>query len=348
MLLDAKVIEGAYVHDILEQPEALRRTLAALEVLPGLKRIAKEISVGQYRRIVLTGMGSSLFGLYPLHLDLSARGYPSLLVETAELIHYLEPVLGERTLVIAVSQSGESAEIVRLTALVNGRCKMIGVCNYDDSRLAKCADALVLLQAGAESAVSCKTYVSTLMALRWLSAVLMGDPVGPACDLLQDAAPAVSRYLADWRRHVADISLLLEPIRQIFVTGRGPSLATAQTGGLILKEATRSAAEGMSCAAFRHGPFELLSRKVLVAIMAGDSRSEPLNRRLAADVRDSGGIVAVIAPDAMGPWKVPNVSEAVRTIVEILPVQMLSLALAARNGEEAGRFALAKKITNIE
>ncbi len=344
MLLEANVIEGAYVRDILEQPDALRRTLAGLEITPLLQRIA----AGQYRRIVLTGMGSSLFALYPLYLHLIANGHPALWAETAELIHYLEPVLDESTLVIAVSQSGESAEVVRLTALLSGRCRMIGVCNNPNSRLAKCADAVVPLQAGAESAVSCKTYVSTLLALRWLGAVLTAEPLAPICQLLAESTPAVRRYLADWRQHVADIGSVLEPIRQIFITGRGPSLATAQTGGLILKESTRSAAEGMSSAAFRHGPFELLSRQTLVVVMAGDSRSEALNRKLATDVRQAGGTAALVAKDTSAPWKIPDVPDAVKPIVEILPVQMLSLALAARSGTEAGKFALATKITDIE
>lgn len=143
--------------------------------------------------------------------------------------------------------------------------------------------------------------------------------------------------------------VLSERIERIFVTGRGPSLAAARTGGLILKESTRFAAEGMSCAAFRHGPLEALGPNVLVTICEGDSKTAELNRTLARDVESGGGRVAILGPSSVRAacyWH--EVSAAIRNVMEILPIQMLSLALAARIGREAGRFEKATKITSTE
>jgi len=138
-------------------------------------------------------------------------------------------------------------------------------------------------------------------------------------------------------------------VKQIFVTGRGPSVTTALTGGLILKESTRSSAEGMSCAAFRHGPFEMLGAQVFVLVLAGDARSRFLNQRLAQDIELAGGRSAVVDVDAdLAAFRIPQVPDVIRPVVEILPVQMISLALAARSGREAGRFELASKITSVE
>lgn len=350
MQLERNIIEGPYLQDILQQPEALRRTLAGFEDQAELRAVARTLASGEYKRVVLTGMGSSLHALYPLHLTLSNRGLPSLLIETSELIHYLTNILTEDTLVVAVSQSGQSVEVVRLLEMTEGRLPLIGVTNNANSALARQAQIHLPIQAGSESSVSCKTYLASLLALEWLGAILTGaENLASAKRVLSLAAPAVEAYLSDWRQRVEALCDIIDGVRQIFVTGRGPSIATALTGGLILKESTRFAAEGMSCAAFRHGPFETVGPHVMVVIMAGDSRSRPLNRRLAEDVQSAGGKLALIDTDSSQTvFRIPELPALIRPVVEMLPVQMISLALAACSGREAGRFELASKITSVE
>jgi len=349
VLAQCNVIEGAYFRDILQQPDALRSTVEGFEESRDLRKVTAALERGEFDRVVLTGMGSSLYALYPLHLALSSHGLPCLHLETSELIHYLPRALGPRTLLVAVSQSGESVEIVRLLEMAGGRVPVIGVTNDASSQLARQASAVVLTRAGVEASVSCKTYVTSLAALEWLRASLLGEDIGRTRETLRSAAPAVETYISGWRQHVDELLTVFSPIRQLFVTARGPSVASALTGGLILKESARFPAEGMSCAAFRHGPFETLGGHVMVLVMAGDSRAQHLNHQLAADVEEAGGKAAVIDVQARrAAFRIPAVPEAVRPILEILPVQMVSLALAARAGFEAGRFELATKITAVE
>ena len=157
------------------------------------------------------------------------------------------------------------------------------------------------------------------------------------------------QYLARWREHVIELVPLLKDVTSIFVTGRGDSLATAGTGGLILKESTRQPAEGMSAAAFRHGPLEMAGENVLVLVIEGSESVAALNRRLVADITRGGGRAALMTTSDFTAkvFRLPMVPESVSPMIEILPVQMLSLALAARDGFEAGRFVRASKITNI-
>ena len=138
-------------------------------------------------------------------------------------------------------------------------------------------------------------------------------------------------------------------VTSIFITGRGDSLAAANTGGLILKESTRQPAEGMSTAAFRHGPMEMAGENTLVVVFEGDESVAALNRRLVADITNAGGRAALVTPlePIAEVFRLPKVPDAVRPILEILPVQMLSLALASRGGFEAGCFVRASKITVI-
>ena len=270
-------------------------------------------------------------------------------METAELLHYQQRLLESDSLIIVVSQSGQSAEIVALADAVRGRAPLIALTNTSASPLASSADVVLHMHAGPEATVACKTYVCSLLVLEWLGALLTGQDAATVREELSHAAPAVERYLAHWREHVASLAEQLVPVRRIFITGRGRSLAAAENGGLILKEAMRFHAEGMSCPAFRHGPFEVLRDEVLVIVMAGDSRTASQNRRLADDITRAGGRAAVVdSQDAAPRFLIPESSERVRPILEILPVQMITLALGVIGGRQPGSFALNTKVTTTE
>ena len=123
------LLEGEYLRDLLEQPEALRKTLGALYKSAPLADLI-EIRERSFRRIVLTGMGSSLHALWPAYLRLNHCGLTAWMIETSELIHSLREVLAPDTLLIAVSQSGRSAEIIRLLELP-GRGAIVSPDRFD-------------------------------------------------------------------------------------------------------------------------------------------------------------------------------------------------------------------------
>jgi glucosamine--fructose-6-phosphate aminotransferase (isomerizing) len=338
-----------YVRNILEQPSALEHTIEALKAVPEPREFATGLSGGRYKRVVLTGEGASYSALYPLHLRLTGCGFTSLLVETAELIHEMPSLLAEGSLPVVVSQSGRSVEILRLLEMIDNRLPVIGVTNTPSSPLAERSSFPVLTRAGEEFSVSCKTYVAALAALEWLGAVLSRAGTAVLMDDLRHTAQGMRKYLANWESHVESAKLVLTGMNHIFLTGRGRSLAAARTGGLTLKESTHFPAEGMSSPAFRHGPLDMVRPGVLVCIFAGDAPTAPLNRRLAADVSSAGGTVAWIGEDAdAAVFRVDAASSETRSIMEILPVQIISLALAAASGHEAGVFARIPKVTSVE
>jgi glutamine---fructose-6-phosphate transaminase (isomerizing) len=344
-----RIIEGPYLKDLLDQRQALQKTLERLRRGNKLEALAHDLARGKFQRVVLTGMGSSYHVLHPLHQHLIRHHFGAVMVETSELVHHLKALLRPATLVVAVSQSGRSAEILRLLEMIGPGITLCAVTNDEQSPLARQAKATVLLRAGTEYTVTCKTYVASLAALEWLASILSGlNPKATRNELCQ-APDAVQQYLARWRRHVEAWLSLLEGVRHVFVVGRGASLGAAGTAGLILKESAHFPAEGMSSAAFRHGPFEMLNGSIFVLALAGDARALELNRRLVADIIQAGGRVALVGGDAkLKVFRLPAVPASVQPIVEILPVQMLSLALAARQGREAGKFELTSKITTIE
>lgn len=343
MRFDASMVEGPYLRDILAQPRALADTAAALCEAPWPADLAG------FDRIVLTGMGASYHALHPLHIQLVEHGFHVAAYETSELIHYYAAALEPRTLLVAVSQSGRSIEILRLLDAAAGRLRIIGVTNTPGSPLATRSDFTILTHAGAESSVSCKTFVAALVALEWLGAALRGADRKQIESALRGAATAAQGYLSGWEAKAGSLANLLEGAGSLFVTGRGASLAAAGTGGLILKESAHFHAQGMTCSAFRHGPFEMSSPGVFVLIFAGDPKTAALNEKLVVDVRNAGGRAALIGPQSdVDAFRIPLTPPAIRPVVEILPVQLVSLALAALAGLDPGKFRLLTKVTTIE
>jgi glucosamine--fructose-6-phosphate aminotransferase (isomerizing) len=343
------VIQGQYLDDILHQPQAVRATLEGLRSSEALARVSSLLAEHNFERIVLTGMGSSYFALHPLAMELAEHGWTPILLETSELVHYYPRLLTGSTLVVAVSQSGQSAETLRLLKHNGDQQVVVAVTNTAESPLAEEADVSVLTRAGEEFSVSCKTYVAALVALPVLSAVLCGLDVAERLAELEPAAAAVEEYLRYWEAHVAEFHEILRDIRHLFLVGRGPSLAAVGTGALIIKESDHFHAEGMSCAAFRHGPFEMLTPEAYVGVFAGDRRTRSLNERLLADIEEHGTRSALIGADAKrAACRIPDTSPMVQPILEILPVQMITIALAALANREAGKFERATKVTIVE
>jgi len=349
MVAAGSVVEGPYLRDILDQPRALADTRDRLVSSPSLDRVARDLKGGRYRRVVLSGMGSSFFGLHPLHLRLVDAGHHAFLVESSELIHYHSRLLDEATLLVLASQSGRSAEIVRLLDLARGRGHTLGVTNTATSPLARESTAVVLTHAGEEATVSCKTYLAAEAALAWLGTRLTGEDTESTREAITAAVSGVSSYLGEWRALVDSLLPVLDGVRAVYYAGRGSSLAAAGSAGLITKESTHRPSEGMTSAAFRHGPIEMLGDDVFLLVFAGDARTRSLNVSLVEDARAAGARAYLASEDAEIPaFRLPAVPAVVRPVVELLPVEMITLALAALDHREAGTFTIAGKVTTTE
>ena len=343
------VIDGPYLRDILDQPKALEDTLNAFRASTGLFEQIAQVRRQDHARVVLTGMGSSLQALYPLELTLIAQSENIKLIDMSELIHSMPTLLSSDSIILAVSQSGRSAEVVRLLEQNAGRATVIGVTNDGESVLGNQADVVLLTHCGSEFSVSSKTYLGTLIALEILGAAWCSEGTDTLYAELQPGTTLVTDYLAEWRAHVLSLAAVMRDISQIFIVGRGRSMAACETGALITKESTRSPAEAMSSAAFRHGPLELAGPETMVLVMEGDANVRALNTKLVRDIHDRGGRAELIGPSAeIGALRVPGDLNRLLPIAEILPIQMLTLALALNAGFEPGRFLHATKVTTEE
>jgi glucosamine--fructose-6-phosphate aminotransferase (isomerizing) len=343
----ANLMPSSYLNDLLDQPSALQATIDSLSKAPPLTTVFNQLKSGKYQRVILTGMGSSFHGLYPLQLRLFALPIGIIRLETAELIHYARELINPANLIVAVSQSGQSAEMVQLLELTYNRVTLVGVTNTPTSALADQASLTILTCAGEEATVSCKTYISTLAALTWLGDQLMDEPMHFSA--LAGVPQKVAEYWADWHASVEIFRQRLAGVQQLFLLGRGNSMAATCTGALIIKEAARFGAEGMNSAAFRHGPLELISPHTFALVYLGADETSTLNSKIAQDILAAGGLAEPVSMrEGPAPFHLPICPLPALPIMEILPAQMLSLALADIQGLEAGRFIRASKVTMTE
>ena len=128
-------------------------------------------------------------------------------------------------------------------------------------------------------------------------------------------------------------------------------MSAVWNGSLTNKEAAKSAFEGMHAADFRHGPLEIVSKGMAALVFAGSSQTSALNRELAREIISYGGKAIWLSsiPDPEIPTILfPQTSEWARPLVEILPMQMLTVAMANRKRIEAGKFRHVSKITDRE
>ncbi|HYG71645.1 MAG TPA: SIS domain-containing protein, partial [Actinomycetota bacterium] len=282
-----------FLAEIVGQPDAMRRAAAALvDQRDHLDRVRE--AAGQSRTIVFTGMGSSYDACYPAVNDLAGRGIAALLVDAAELLHFRRPILNAQTLAVIVSQSGESAEIVRLVSeLAKQRARpfVVSLTNGLDNDLARRADVRLDTWAGEEEGPSTMTFAAAMSSLSGLAWLLAGDTVDTAVDRTRTAAEgaalAAERLLEDPAASAADLEDWHGKRNVIALTGRGPARAATEMGALVLKE-SGVMAESFEAGAFRHGPLELAGPDMSAIVMATEPETRRLDLGLAADLVETG------------------------------------------------------------
>jgi glucosamine--fructose-6-phosphate aminotransferase (isomerizing) len=335
-----------YILDILSQPDALKTSLEQFNPAP-LVPLAKTIQKNDFDRILLTGMGGSLYASYPVWLMLADAGLPTLWVDTAELIHHTPRLVTAKTLLWMVSQSGRSAEIVSGIGLKPGA--LIATVNDMESPLAKTAKYHVPIRAGAEHTVSTRTYVNTLAMGQLAALAILGRDVELAREELLQTATAMQGYLAEWKEHVQEIGTAIGSPRRLATLGRGVSLAATYTGALILGEASKYMATPYQAGEFRHGPLELASPNLTVLLFEGPNETRELNLRLLKDLRGYR-VNAFMIGSEKNDWQIeiPNVPAIGLPLMEIIPIQMLTIHFAEHIGVEPGKFFRTGKITLAE
>jgi glucosamine--fructose-6-phosphate aminotransferase (isomerizing) len=337
-------------NEILEQPAVLQRLLE--DERPSIERIAGIIRQAAPRYVMLVARGSSdNAARYGQYLFGAANGLPVALAAPALYTLYQRPPRLDGALVLAISQSGQSPDIVAVVE--EGRRQgalTIAITNEPDSPLAGAAEHAISLLAGSErSLAATKTYTASLMVLALLSAALAGDP-GPMQSLR-----AVPGFVAEVLASAPLILQAAERYRYMdacVVASRGYNYSTAFEITLKLKELAYVLAEPYSLADFRHGPMAVVERDFPVISLVPEGVMAPGLLEFLRQLRERQAEIMVIsAMDealamAQTPLALPRgLPEWLSPLVAVIPGQLFALGLTLAKGLDPDHPRGLRKVT---
>ncbi len=332
------------------QPDSLANTLRYLsgEGAAAMKEAAALLRSAS--KIVITGMGASLFASIPLQYHLSSLGLNVVAIEAAELLHYLGHAWKD-AVVIMISRSGESVEIAKLLEKMKGSVPVIGVSNEPKSLLARTADISLSIASLHDQIVAIQTYTGTLLTLHLLGSHLT-DSFNSAVKEVHGLLPTLASLVEANMSSITHWDAFLTPPASLYLLARGASLASAYEGALLFHEVSKSPAVTMPIASFRHGPVEVVDQQFRAAIFAPQDHTREFNLALAHDIVRFGGQVRVIGQPGSShqlEWtSVPAASSTLAPIFEIVPLQAAAYQLAVLRGIEPGSFRFAPQVATDE
>lgn len=323
--------------EIREQPQTLSKLLD--KEASAVARVAAAIQAREIDYVYLAARGTSEHaGIYGQYVFGAFNGLPVALAAPSLFSVYQRPPRLRRALVMGVSQSGQSPDIVAVLEEAGRQGALtLAITNDAGSPLAASAALTLELQAGVEQAVAAtKTYSAQLLLFAMLSAALSGDSEQAAA--LHQVPAAVDAAL-ELNEAAAAAANELRAIRHCVVLGRGYHFASALEWSLKLKELAYVVAERYSTAEFQHGPIALVEPGFPVLVVAPRDEDSPALRELLARLRERGAPVLVLSNDAatlasassglalpsgLPPWLMPIVSAA--------PAQLFCYYLALARG----------------
>ncbi len=269
----------------------------------------------------------------------------------ASEFNYLEDFLTDKSLIIVLSQSGETIDIVEPLNRAKGKkSKIVAVVNVLGSTIYRMADYKLLLGAGPEKAVaSTKAYIAKLTMLLMLPYAMNGM-LSQARLLLLKAAREVERIL-DKRQtnNLVKLARMLGGKEHIYAIGRGTSYATALEAALKIKEVSYIHTEGLAGGELKHGTLALIEKGTPVLVFAPKDETHEAILSNAMEIKARGGFMIGISPqrsDIFDEWiEVKDCGDA-SVIVQIVPVQLLAYYIAVTKGYDPDKPRnLAKSVT---
>lgn len=342
-----------FLADILTQPAALRGALSHY-FAPETMRTLAAIGGMRGREVIFSGMGSSHYSCYSAALCLREQGLACRVASASALLHYEPATFQGSPLLVLVSQSGESVEIVKLLAHIGADAKLIAVTNNPVSTLAQRADYVLNMRVAPEKSVASRTYLASLILTLLLARALSRGSNAQDQHAFAAAVDGIQHGIETCQAHDAALKAFLPPCASIVLIARGYNLGTAYAGALFLQEVSKLPAYGIDAGEFRHGPLEIVDEAFRGIVFAPSGKTCALNISLARDIAAHGGKVVLITDTPVAPEKnilpitVSRLPEHLSPIPAILPVQFLDNLLAEQRGWEPGSFRWTGKITTRE
>ena len=363
-----KIDKGSYRHFMLKEiheqglvlGNIIHRLFDFAQLRPRSEMLAlPQIDMQQVKRIKIVGCGTSYhaamlaahFSEEQLHIESVA--------EVAHELRYRRAMLDAQTLVVALSQSGETADTLSCIEHARSRgCQTLAICNNPHSTLARTCDALIELNCGPEIGVaSTKAFTATVLIwYLYVLAVRSQRSQLPTKDIYNlRKMPLLIDYVLNNAAQLASIARRYRKARNFIYIGRGPSFPIALESALKLKEISYIHAEGYAGGELKHGPIALIDRNMPVLVVAPQDEYFPRIVSNAGEVKAREGQIIVLGNPknrelrALGDEIIscPDIDHPLlQAIVSAVPLQLFAYYLALEKGTDIDQPRhLAKSVT---
>ncbi|HXP91971.1 MAG TPA: glutamine--fructose-6-phosphate transaminase (isomerizing) [Candidatus Binatia bacterium] len=353
--------------EIFEQPNVVKETLAGRIDESNDVQLASELGIHDsffraMTKISITGCGTAYHaGMVGMYLMRALCRLP-VEMELASEFRYGDRLMDPRTLTIAMSQSGETADTIEAVRIAQeAGSPILGVCNVVGSHLGRLADGMLYTRGGPEIGVAAtKTYLSqtiaTVLLAIYLARVRGTTPVERLREIAENTKllPAAVDVVLNTSEKIKRVARRIRRARSVLFIGRYVNFPTAIEGALKLKEISYIHAEGYAAGEMKHGPIALLDSKVpVVGIMTdGRVREKMISNLMEAKAREAPIVVVANHGDeeaaalADHVFWVPRVDELLSPIVNVVPLQLLAYHIADIDGKDVDQPRnLAKTVT---
>ncbi|TCN64567.1 glutamine--fructose-6-phosphate transaminase (isomerizing) [Acetobacteroides hydrogenigenes] len=350
----ASIEKGGFEHfmlkEIMEQPrtfrDCLRGRLKAEEAyikLGGIRDYIDEIISA--KRILIIACGTSYHaGLVAKYLFEDLCGIPTD-IDFASEFRYRKVVITERTVVLGISQSGETADtIVALEKAKKKGAKVLGICNVVGSSIARLTDAGVYTHVGVEIGVASTKAFTGQLAIIYMMALLIAKEKGSLeyekyrhlVEEFDQIPDKIEQTLKNTYTAVEQISAACRTASSMIYLGRGLNYPIALEGALKLKEITYIHAEGYPAAEMKHGPIALIDENMFVVFIAPKDKTYEKIVSNIQEVKSRGGKVVALVTEGdktiakMADYtiEIPETDKIFTPVLNIIPLQMLSYQVA--------------------
>nr|WP_314844825.1 glutamine--fructose-6-phosphate transaminase (isomerizing) [uncultured Microbacterium sp.] len=354
--------------EVAEQPEAVANTLRGriqdgAVVIPELDGM-DELFIG-INRIIVTACGTAAYAALVGKYAIEQWARVPVDVELAHEFRYRDPVIGADTLVVSISQSGETMDTLMAVKYASERgARTLSICNTQGATIPRESDAVVYTHAGPEVAVaSTKAFSAQITAL-----LLLGLHMGRVRGSIEDASvdvdeltalpEKIARVLSEEQDHVTQLASWMADTRSVLFLGRHVGYPIALEGALKLKEISYIHAEGFAAGELKHGPIALIEPGQPVFVMVPSPRHSALIHSKVVsniqEIRARGARVIVVAEEgdaAVLPFadeviRIPLAGAMFEPLLAVVPLQIFAMALATAKGLDVDQPRnLAKSVT---